>query len=194
MAIRNETLFQKYDRRAAEASIPRNTAAAIDWFRNVIRKDKAVSFDRVSDGARKIESKRVTFAPGNMFMYTYDPKYKDVLPFYDTYPLIIVVEKTDTGWYGINVHYLPPILRAELFKDILYFKKNPKAIADVLAKHPLTTPCLKQYLVKHVRSRPIPIPKEEWEIAIQLPFEGFQKSTNTQVWANSRYRVAKKRR
>lgn len=193
MAIRTETIFQRYDRRAAEAGVPRNTAAAIDWFRDVIRKDKAVNFDKVSEQARKLDA-RVTFAPGNMFTYTYDPKYKKEMPFYDTFPLIIVVEKTETGWYGINVHYLPPILRAKLFKDILYFKKNPRAIADALAKHPLTLPCLKQYLSKQLRTRPVGIPKEEWEIAIQLPFEGFQKASNAHVWGNSRVRVSKRRK
>lgn len=192
MATKYDTIFQRYDQRAEQASIPRNTAAAIDWFRNVIRKDKAVSFDRVVNDARKLDKRQSRFIPGNMFAYTYDPKYKDKLPFYDTYPLIIVVEATDTGWYGINVHYLPPILRAELFKDIAYFNKDPRQIAKVLAKHQLTLPCLKQYLSSHVRTRPVSIPKEEWEIAIQLPFEGFQKATNTKVWANSRLRIARR--
>lgn len=193
MAIKNETIFQRYDRRAGEANILRNTDAAIDWFRNVIRKDKPVSFDRVSNDARKLDQ-RVQFVPGNMFTYTYDPKYKDKLPFFDVFPLILLVEKTKTGWYGINVHYLPPVLRAELFKEIGYRKKDPRVVASVLARNPLTTPCLKQYLASHLKSRPIGIPKDEWEIAIQLPFEGFKKAENAQVWANSRVKVAKKRK
>lgn len=189
---KNETVFQRYDRRAKEAGIPRNTDAAIDWFRKVIRKDKAISFVNVHTGAQRLASKS-TFIPGNMFTYIYDPKYKDKLPFYDVYPLIIVVEKTETGWYGINVHYLPPVLRAELFVDIAYRKRDPRAIAKTLAKHPLTAPCLKQYLSKHVRSAPVAIPKSEWEIAVQLPFEGFKKVENSKVWANSRLRIAKKK-
>ena len=192
MAFKDSTLFLKWERRAQEANITRNTAAAIDWFRNVIRKDKAVSFDRVLEGVSALKKSPTSFKPGQMFTYTYNPKYKDKLPFYDIYPLIVVAELTDTGWYGFNIHYLPPILRAELFKEIVYFKRNPADIAKRLAKHPLTAACIKQYLHKQLVTPPVSIPKEEWEIAIQLPYEGFQKSTNTKVWANSRLRIAKK--
>lgn len=193
MATTYETIFQRYDRRAREADVPRQTDYALNWFRETIRKDKKVSQERVATDARRL-GRGVNFAPGNMFTYVYDPKYKDKLPFYDVYPLIVVVEKTKTGWYGINVHYLPPILRAALFKDIGYRNKDPKRVAEALARNPLTSACLKQYLASHVVSRPVGIPKEEWEIAIQLPFEGFKKAEPTQVWGNSRVRIAKRRR
>ena len=57
-------------------------------------------------------------SPGDMVMYTYNPKLKDVLPYYDAFPLTIVVGPAKDGFYGINLHYLPPKVRA-IFLDKL---------------------------------------------------------------------------
>ena len=56
---------------------------------------------------------RSKMAGGGMFMYYYDPKWKDKLPYYDQFPLTIMVEKAPGGFYGLNLHYLNPILRAK---------------------------------------------------------------------------------
>ena len=51
---------------------------------------------------------------GAMYMYFYDPKFKDQLPFYDTFPLVLPFGPAKGGFYGINVHYLPYLLRAKV--------------------------------------------------------------------------------
>ena len=58
-----------------------------------------------------------------MFMFIYDPKHKDTLPFYDTFPLVFPIEIYSDSFLGINLHYLPPVLRAKLM-DALYTTAN----------------------------------------------------------------------
>ena len=52
--------------------------------------------------------------PGDMYLYLYDPKTKDALPYYDTAPLVIPFRSAKGGFYGMNLHYLPPMMRMQL--------------------------------------------------------------------------------
>lgn len=178
MTTKND-IFKRFNDLASKAEVNRGTRESLDWFRKVIRKDN-VSFDKVVKG---LKSQRIT--PGQMFAYTYDPKTKDTLPFYDSYPLIIVMELTQDGWYGANLHYLPPKVRASVLFDLIQNKKPPRQIVKMLESNPLTKSCLKRYLASQLVTKPKFIPVEDWEIAIQLPFEGFMKASNKTVWQNS---------
>ena len=41
---------------------------------------------------------------------------------------------------------------------------------------------LHRYIAGQLTSRPKVVPQKDWEIAIQLPFEGFTRISNTQIW------------
>ena len=45
--------------------------------------------------------------PGNLYMYFYDAKLKEQLPYYDMFPLVFPFSTTDKGFTGLNMHYLP---------------------------------------------------------------------------------------
>ena len=137
------------------------------------------------------------FVPGAMVMFFYDPKTKDKLPYYDTFPLTIVVDAAEDGFYGLNLHYLPPVLRAK-FLDGLLDKTNNKYY-DERTNFALTykylkassrmryfKPCFKHYLTSHVKSRFSVVPAPEWEIATFLPTAQFQKASAQKVYADSR--------
>jgi len=62
---------------------------------------------------------------GRMYLFMYDPKMKDDLPYYDRFPLIFPFKRVNGGFYGINMHYLPHVLRAKLM-DSLYTLSNNK--------------------------------------------------------------------
>jgi hypothetical protein len=111
------------------------------------------------------------------------------LAYYDANPLIVFLERTTDGWYGINLHYLPPSLRAELLFDIQYNSRKLPQIAKMLEKNPMTKPCLKRYLAKQLVTKPVGIPKDQWEIAIQLPFENFMKAAQKDVWKISKSKI-----
>ena len=173
-------VFNKFDRLASQSEIKRGTKDAIDWFRKRVRKD-LTTFRKTEDGLTPAK-----FTKGEMIMYQYDPKHKDSLPVYDQFPLIILLDKTDDGWYGANLHYLPPQLRAQLLKELSHRKANFAKIARSLEKNDLTKRCLKRYLADHVVTKPKSVPKKDWEIAVFLPFEGFVKQSAKTVWRKSK--------
>ena len=181
--------------------LPARTQQSRDWFRNTATKTK-VTPESVIRGEKARYKNRVIM--GKMYLFNYDPKYKETLPYYDRYPLIFPVEKTDNGFYGINMHYLPLKLRAVLM-DALYSLSRDKRydektrlklsydILNSVAKYKAFRPTFKRYLTNHVRSRFIEISSAEWDIALMLPLQKFAKSSSSKVWADSR-RMAKVKR
>jgi hypothetical protein len=137
---------------------------------------------------------------GGMFMFFYDPKGKDTLPYYDSFPLVIVIGPADGGFLGLNLHYLPPVLRAK-FLDALLDETNNKrydettrfnATYDLMkraAKYKYFKPCIKHYLNDHVRSRFARVEAPEWEIATFLPTADFQKASKQEVYRDSRRKM-----
>ena len=100
-----------------QGQIPARTQAARDWYRNKargVRSAAAYPSNLLSDMETK---KRVRI--GRMYHFKYDPKGAKTLPYYDAFPLIFMVGPAPGGFYGINLHYLPPQLRARLM-DSLY--------------------------------------------------------------------------
>jgi hypothetical protein len=141
----------------------------------------------------KARSKQII---GGMFMFFYDPKTKDQLPYYDTFPLVIVVKPAPGGFYGLNLHYLPPKLRLQFFSNLMDIQGS-KLTED--AKFAVTyrmlqkssklryfKPCFKHYLNSHVKSRFAEVPAPEWEIATFLPTADFRKASSQKVFNDSR--------
>jgi len=176
------TIFNRYKELAAKAEITMGTEESMEWFKNRIRKDRKIrNLDSVASNFKK-----ETPGPGKMMTYVYDPKTKDKLKYYDTHPLIIMLDVAKGGWYGANLHYLPPKLRVEILEEISFRRTSLRRIASALENNKLTKLCLKRYLVGQLRSQPVTIPKEEWEIAIQLPYENFLKAAEKTVWRDTR--------
>ncbi len=177
-------VFIKYAELARKAEQKRGTREALDWFARRIRKDVKITADQVTENL-----KAAKVIPGEMIIFSYDPKHKETLPYYDKNPLVIVLDKTLDGWFGVNIHYLPPSIRAQLLFDIQYNRRNTQQIKMMLEKNEMTKPCLKRYLITQLQSRPLAIPKTEWDIAIQLPFESFEKVAMKNIWKISRSKI-----
>ena len=174
--------------------IPARTQQSRDWFRTAAKKTK-VTPESVIRSERTRFKNRVTM--GKMYLFNYDPKHKATLPYYDRYPLIFPVQKADGGFYGINMHYLPHVLRARLM-DALYSLSRDKrydektrlklsySILNGAAKYKAFKPTFKRYLTNHVRSRFIEITSSEWDIALMMPLQKFAKASASEVWRDSR--------
>jgi hypothetical protein len=132
-----------------------------------------------------------------MNMFFYDPKTKDTLPYYDRFPLVIIVGPAPKGFYGLNLHYLPPILRAKFLDALLEITNNKaydeKTRFDIsynmlkrTASMKYFKPCYKHYLTAHVRSRMARVSATEWEIATFLPTQNFEKASAAEVYKQSR--------
>lgn len=136
---------------------------------------------------------------GHMYMFSYDPKTKDTLPFYDTFPMIFPFRKVPGGFYGINLHYLQPYYRAilmdglmsggmmtnENYDDTTRLRLSYNVLSAA-AKYKYFAPCVKHYLDSHVKSRFVHIHPEEWQMALFLPTQRFVGATKEQVWKDSR--------
>ena len=147
------------------------------WYRNRIKELGTPSQAQlIRDG--KITG-RVNFGALNMFMY--DPKLKNKLPYYDTFPLVLPIERYRDGFLGINFHYLPYALRARLLSRL-----DPNANYSALKNVKLVKPTLKRYLNTNVRSRFRKLEEEDFMTAIMLPVQRFRKSSASKVWSDSR--------
>jgi hypothetical protein len=174
--------------------IPARTADARAWYR-----DKAQNVSRTRVSPDKILSGKKRSRPniGEMYHFKYDPKTKKTLPYYDIFPLIFMVGPAPDGFYGTNLHYLPPKLRAVLM-DALYgittntkFDESTKLalsynLLKSSGKYKYFKPTFKHYLWEHVQSQFIPIASAEWDIALFLPTHRFRKATSQKVYSDSR--------
>jgi hypothetical protein len=134
---------------------------------------------------------------GRMYFYYYDPKTKDMLPYYDRFPLVIPIEQHPDGFLGLNLHYINPKQRIILLDKLSEFANNSaydettrlRLSYDLLKRATKIfekSPCLKKYLYKHIESRFVEIDANEWDIAALLPFESFVGASSNKVWTESR--------
>ena len=126
---------------------------------------------------------------GDLFAYYYRPKHMMTLPYYDQFPLIMLLKYEKDTFLGLNFHYLNPRLRAILL-DRVTAKVGQGIIKwQKIAKIPQVEPCVKRYRYDHIVRKVIPIEENENEIAIFLPLERFKKASKSKVWADSRKRI-----
>ena len=179
--------------------IPARNKASRDWFRGIA---SDVSSSRVSSNRMLVEANRLVDGPsiGGMYHFQYDPKHKATLPYYDRFPLIFMVGGASGGFYGLNLHYLSPVLRAKLMDQLYTLSTNRKydestriamsySILSKASRFKYFKPTFKHYLSKHVRSRFIYISPSEWDIALMLPTQRFSKASASQVYTDSEARI-----
>lgn len=140
---------------------------------------------------------RSRISPGFMYMFMYDPKYKQTLPYYDRFPLVLPYAAYKGGFIGLNLHYLPYQLRVRLLDNLQTLRNNNKMdettkikyswqLIDGVSRYKLAQPCIKQYLMDHVRSPFRKIDSPDWATAMMLPVERFVGASKEEVWADSR--------
>jgi len=160
------------------------------WYQDKIKEfGKPGALDLIRDGKR---NNRPFYGRLNMFFY--DPKLKKKLPYYDTFPLVLPLEKYDDGFLGINLHYLPMTLRIELLDRLVDFSNNTKfdesTKLDVdysdLKKVKLIKPTLKRYLAGRVKTQFRRIDADEFTVAALLPVQRFKKASASEVYSDSR--------
>ena len=160
------------------------------WYRDKIKEfGTPKTLDLLRDGKR---NNKPFYGKLNMFIY--DPKHKKILPYYDTFPLVLPIEKYPDGFLGINMHYLPIPLRIKLLDTLVDYSNNTKfdestrIVADYsqLKKIKLIKPTLHRYLAGQTKSQFRRIDADEFTIATLLPVQRFKKSDAGHVWKDSR--------
>ena len=165
---------------------PRST----QWYKDKIKEfGQPGALDLIRDGKRDTKP-----FYGKLNMFFYDPKHKKKLPYYDTFPLVLPIEKYPDGFLGINMHYLPIPLRIRLLDGLVDFSNNTKfdestrLIVDYskLKNINLIKPTLHRYLAGYTKSQFRRIDANEFTIATLLPVQRFKKASDTAVWKESR--------
>ena len=189
-------LFAKVEQEAFRAGITPRTQQSRAWFRSKLSSMGKVNRNTLmQDEQVKLVNKSQPLI-GSMNMFFYDPKHKKTLPYYDRFPLSVIVGPAEGGFYGLNLHYLPPVLRAKMLDALMNITNNSKyddstrfelsyKVLTATAKLRFFKPCYKHYLFAHVKSRLARVSAPEWEIATFLPTADFEGS-RSKVYSDSR--------
>ena len=126
---------------------------------------------------------------GDLYAYYYKPKHMMTLPYYDTFPLIMLIGFEKETFLGLNFHYLNPRIRAILLDRVTAKIGSGIIKWNKIVKIPQVAPTVKRYRYDHIMRKVIPIEEKEQELAIFLPLERFKKASKAKVWADSKKRI-----
>ena len=182
------------------AKIKAKSGEAIKWFKSIVKKTQK-DIDPAAAGRKEIMTDRNigirTGKPiiGKMYLFQYSAKWKDILPYWDMWPLIFPFDYAKDGFYGINLHYLPPNARAALMIRLIKAQGGGgnmnenfklKLSYDIITKFKPAIPCIKRYLFSQVQGKGLyGIGGEDWSYAAALPLQKFQKESEKYVWTQS---------
>ena len=146
--------------------------------------------------------KRNRFVTGGLYYFYYDPKTKKDMPYYDRFPLVLVLERYEDGFLGLNLHYLPVKYRITLLDKLMDYAildgnndiMRMRVSYDILnasKRYREFRPCLKKYLYGHIQSKILAVQPNEWDIAAYLPIHQFKKASVNEVWQDSLEEIRK---
>jgi len=133
--------------------------------------------------------------PGKLYLYGYDPKHKDTLPYYDKFPMTFPFKVVKGGFLGLNMHYMPVPFRIKLLDKLMQIDgtKNTKRVKMQLSWQLITgasslkilEPCVHHYLHDHIKTQFREIERADWATAMMLPCQQFIGASNIQVWRDT---------
>ena len=173
---------------------------SLRWFRDQMRGLK-VNVDQFYKQSDFDKTRR--YLEGRMYTYFYDPKYSEVLPYYDTFPVTLILQLEPKGFMGLNLHYIPPRYRILLLDELYKYAVKDDEDADDMqtrlritwdiirsaAKLKWARPCLKRYLTSHVVGPALEVTPDHWDTVAMLPLARFEKQSVRQVYTESRKKV-----
>jgi len=183
------TIFEELENLKPE-EVGTHTQLSLEWFRTNIRR----IFDRRNNEKVYLDGTKVgEIQEGNMYMMFYNAKTKKKLPWYDRFPLVIPFDKrsVENGFYGINLHYIPPLYRQNLLEEMYKYSKGEGVEIDYqyfrsVSRLRPAIPCVKRYLWSRIKRVPLQVQKEYWDVAAMLPTANFGNVNTNTVYANSR--------
>lgn len=199
----DENLFEKYKDLLEEEGIESNTKLSQEWFYDRIREINKETVDRQSIVRNPPIKMAANQFRGRMYLFRYNPVGRQKMPYFDRFPLVILLELNKEGFMGLNLHYLPIDLRQRLFYNLLsrasntefrwntYLKINYDYLKSrtQLRAHKA---CIKRYRYDQIYGRMANVPAPEWEVAVHLPLASWRKASEGRVFKDSR-EIARKR-
>ena len=202
-----ESAFQELLRRSIDEKLyPEMTQRAIEWMRkeaSSVKPPYSVIRGELLSEAEFIESSGIS--TGKVVLFQYEATTDKKLKYWDAFPVVIPIEKYKDGFLGINVHYLPPSIRAFLLdrlynfripkkvgssKGMLEYKKNVRLDVsyekiDLSGGYRFIKPTIHRYVSAGFKSRILEIPVQGWTTVMFLPVQDFRKASKEKVWRES---------
>ncbi len=162
------------------------------WFREQIKSLGSKPKGKMSD----LRYRGSVSPIGRMCYFAYKAKYDGTLPYWDRTPLVIMLAETSEHFMGLNLHYLPPKLRAVLLGKLIETMNNVnfdkgsymKVSYNILvaaSKYRYFKPCIKLYIKGNIKSRVQVVRPQQWAKAILLPTARFKGASAKKVWSDS---------
>jgi hypothetical protein len=194
MAIQ-ESFLSKVSDAVRGGTVGKEVQRSAQWFQDKIKGLKGTVKNRFSStNAAKFyrESDKISDAVfqkraslGDLFCYYYNPLHRKTLPYYDMFPMIMLLSAEKETFLGINFHYLRPKWRAILLDRVTAKIGGGIPRWSKLRKIKQIAPTIKRYRFDHIMLKVVPIEEDEQEIAIFLPTEKFKKAGKANVWSAS---------
>jgi hypothetical protein len=176
---------------------PGDTQSALGWYLGKVKDLVGTNYRAERLFIDYASNQQGYFYSGQMVMFNYNPKYKNELPYYDKYPLVVPWDQTSDGFIGLNLHYLSPVLRLRLLEKLYKTTTNDKMNASTRfrinwsiiggsAKYKEVAPCVKRYLFGQMKSKFLYIDPNDWPSAVALPTERFVGASRESVFRKSR--------
>ena len=175
------------------------------WFRDKL---SSIGYIRPLGIIEKSGESLTKFAPGKMYFYGYKPRGEATLPFYDRYPLTMVLQKEQGGFLGLNFHYLHPMDRANFFNFLSRFINDSRFDKNLDARISVSYQALKsaqtigtskrgkavrfykaaikRYYYSNVVTKVTEVPPIYWKFMLFLPIDRFANIVREEVWKQSR--------
>ena len=196
MAEIQESFLSKVSDAVRSGTVGKEVKRSAKWFREKITGLEGELRNRFSatNAARFYREAEVRTTPqilhkriqlGHLFCYYYYPLHHKTLPYYDMFPMIMLLKAEKETFLGINFHYLRPKWRAILLDRV--HARIGAAIPkwNKIRQIRQLAPTIKRYRYDHIMKRINAIKEDEREIAIFLPTERFKKSSKQKVWSDS---------
>ena len=92
-------LIDRLQRELQRQPLATNTKKARKWIRDKVKELENLRPELLM---RDTKRKRNTFQLWKMYFFNYNPKWKDILPFYDIFPLVIPIDFYSDGFLGLD--------------------------------------------------------------------------------------------
>lgn len=170
---------------------------------NAQKNNKSVKWFQAT--VRNIPLSRVGATPevGKMYTYVYDAKYKKTLPYWDKFPLVVILSVNAEYQLGLNLHYIAPKMRQAFLEKLLAANPsllNQKTIGPrakfkinwaAVKKYPGADKMIKLYIRSRIKGSMVEISPTQWANTIYLPTQQFldkegKRYSARKVWADGK--------
>ena len=191
-------LFANLEAKAKLAGVTHQTRDSQLWFRTATSRMGQISHAAILNNERLKKQSKAWI--GQMVFFSYAAKHRATLPYYDRFPLAVILGPANDGFLGLNLHYLPPIYRAKMLDSLMRVVNNDRYdettrlrvsydILKSLSKNNYYKPCVKHYLSTRVMSAFAKVEVSDYEMAVFLPTSSWHGASEGTVYRDSRKRI-----